>query len=96
DNYMPDIIDAYLMAGDQNSALELIEEMKEHYGEKLDYYTSLPPYYMQNGETEIRMSFGFLQRVASSCRNKGLEDTAEEIETMVQEAMLVYYSKMQE
>ena len=95
DNYMPDIIDAYLLAGDHETALELIGEMKEYYTSNLDYYTSLPAYYMRNGEMEIQLSFGFLQRVASSCRSNGLEETAKEIDAMLQKYIAVFYSNVQ-
>ncbi|MFO7853536.1 MAG: glycosyltransferase family 117 protein [Bacteroidota bacterium] len=95
DNYMPDIIDSYLIAGDQETALDLIARMKDHYSATLDYYTSLPPYYMKNAEMEIQMSLGFLQRVASSCRRNGLEEKAKEIDAMLQEYMANYYGNVQ-
>ena len=96
DNYMPDIIDSYLLAGKHDTAFELIDEMKEYYGASLDYYTSLPAYYMRNAEMEMQLSFGSLQRVASSCRNNSLEEKAKEIDAMLQEYMARFYGKMQD
>ncbi|MEA1886431.1 MAG: DUF2723 domain-containing protein [Bacteroidota bacterium] len=95
DNYMPNIIDSYLLAGDQETALDLITGMKDYYSANLDYYTKLPAYYMKNAEMEIQMSLGFLQRVASSCRRNGLEETAKEIDAMLQEYMARYYGNIQ-
>ncbi|MFP4488735.1 MAG: protein O-mannosyl-transferase family [Bacteroidales bacterium] len=91
DNYMPDVIDAYLAAGGHEAGLELIEEMKEYYVPRLDYYTSLPGNYIQSAEMDIQMTLGFFQRVASSCRENGLEEKAEEINDMLQEYMAVFY-----
>ncbi len=93
DNYMPDIIDAYLMAGERNTALDLIAEMKEYYGKDLDYYTSLTVNYMRSADMEIQISLGYLQRVASSCRRNGLEKTAEELDAMLQSYLTLYYGK---
>ncbi|HDZ41889.1 MAG TPA: DUF2723 domain-containing protein [Bacteroidetes bacterium] len=95
DNYMPDIIDAYLAAGDNETAHELIGAMKEYYSAELDYYTSLPVNYMRNADKEIQMPLGFIQRVVSSCRKYGLEETATEMNAMLQDYMSVYYGKMQ-
>ncbi len=95
DNYMPDIIDAYLMAGDHETALDLIQEMREYYSTNLDYYTSLPTYYMRSADMEIQLSLGFLQRVASSCRRNGQEEAAKAIDAIVQEYMAVYYRNVQ-
>jgi len=96
DNYMPNIIDSYLLAGDHDTALELIDEMKDYYSGHLDYYTSLPAYYMKSAEMEIQMSLGFLQRVASSCRQNGLEETAAGINDMIQKYMAVLYRNVQQ
>ena len=91
DNYMPDIIDAYLAAGDSDTALELVSEMKEYYTAELDYYTSLPAAYVRNADIQIQMPLGFIQRVASSCRKYGQEETAKEMDAMLQEYMARYY-----
>ncbi|MDT8400616.1 MAG: DUF2723 domain-containing protein [Bacteroidales bacterium] len=95
DNYMPDIIDAYLAAGDGETALELIGEMKEYYSPELDYYTSLPVNYMRNADMEIQMPLGFIQRVVSSCRKYGLEEAASEMNALLQDYMARYYGKIE-
>jgi len=92
DNYMPDIIDSYLAAGDYMTALGLVSEMKEYYSAELDYYTSLPVNYMRSADMEIQMSLGFIQRVISSCRKYGQEETAAEMNAMLQEYMARYYN----
>lgn len=95
DNYMPDIIDAYMAAGDNEEARRLMGEMREYYSAELDYFTSLPPTYMRTADMEIQSALGFIQRVVSSCRNYGLEDEAEQMNAMFQEYMARYYNKMQ-
>ncbi len=95
DNYMPDIIDSYLAAGDYKAALKLVSEMKKYYSAELDYYTSLPVNYMRSADMEIQMSLGFIQRVISSCRKYGQDETATEMNAMLQEYMARYYNKVQ-
>jgi tetratricopeptide (TPR) repeat protein len=95
DNYMPDIIDAYMDAGDNEQARQLMDEMREYYSAELDYYTSLPANYMRTADMEIQSALGFIQRVVSSCRRYGLEDAADEMNAMFQEYMARYYNKVQ-
>lgn len=94
-NYMPDIIDGYIVAGATGKAKELISDMKDYYGAELDYYTSLPVYYMRNAEMDIQMAFGYFQRVAASCRRNGLEEEAMSIDQMLREYMGSYYGRTQ-
>ena len=90
-NYMPDIIDSYIEAGAIDKAVELIGQMKEYHSAELDYYTSLPVYYMRNAERDIQMIFNYFQRVAASCRRNGLEEEASSIDVMLREYMGSYY-----
>ena len=92
-NYMPDIINSYLLAGDLISGGELVDDMMEYYSADLDYYTSLPAYYMNRAEMDMQLALGSLQRVASSCRRNGMEEKAKQLDAMLQDYMGKYYGR---
>jgi hypothetical protein len=85
DMFMPDIIDAYLMAGATGRALELSSEMEEYYMEKLNYYVSLSPRFKQMAENEVQSALSNLNRTGQILRTHGLGERSYEINSMVQE-----------
>ncbi len=93
DMYMPDIIEAYLMAGEKGSALELIADMKEYYRERLDYYVSLPAGMMQGAEYEIQTSLSYLSRVSRTCANLGEVETGDDLSNYIEEIYQAYVIK---
>lgn len=85
DMFMPDIIDAYLMAGATERALELSSEMEEYYREHLNYYVSLSPRFKQMAENEVQSALSNLNRTGQILRTHGLNERSYEINSMVQE-----------
>jgi len=95
DMYMPDIIDAYLMAGAEEKALPMVNEMKEYYTERLEYYTALRIDFMLAAEYEIQTSLSYLSRVAGSLTRSGNSELANELNTFVQEVYSEYFKRRQ-
>ena len=85
DMYMPDIIDAYLSAGAEEKALALSEEMKAYYGERLDYYTSLPGNFKMASEMQLQSALSIISRVGQSFIRNGDTETGRMLNEMVQE-----------
>jgi len=95
DMFMPEIIDAYLLAGATDKALSLVNEMKEYYMERLKYYTGLRTDYMLAAEYDIETSFSYLSRVAGSLVRSGNSELANEINGLVQEIYSEYFTRRQ-
>ena len=95
DMFMPDIIEAYLLAGDREKSMELISQMKEYYGEILEYYIGLRADLMMSADYEIQTSLGYLSRVSAACNNAGVTETGTELSDMLQTIYTGYMSKMQ-
>jgi phage shock protein PspC (stress-responsive transcriptional regulator) len=85
DMFMPDIIDAYLLAGATERALELSSAMEEYYRDRLIYYTSLSPQFRQMAENEVQSALSNLNRTGQILRQHGENERSYEINSMVQE-----------
>jgi hypothetical protein len=90
DMYMPDIIDAYLASGASEKGTTLAAEMKEYYGERLEFYSNLPLRMMNSAEVEMQTAFSNLSRVAQSLVNYGDIEMGTELNDMVQEYYSIY------
>lgn len=95
DMFMPDIIEAYFLAGDGNKAKELVAEMLTYYKGRLNYYTSLNPALMQAADYEIQLALGYLSRVSAACITNGEEELGKELSDYTQSVYSVYISKIQ-
>ncbi|TFH39305.1 MAG: DUF2723 domain-containing protein [Bacteroidia bacterium] len=89
DMYMPDIIDAYLAAGETGKAGTLAAEMRDYYGSRLEYYYDLPVNFRMAAEMEVQSALSVISRVGQSFIKYGDAETGSQINEMVQE----YYSK---
>ncbi len=95
DMFMPDIIEAYFLAGGRDQALSLVAEMREYYSADLDYYTSLRPGLLRAADYEIQTSLGYLSKVSGLCINNGEEELGNDLSDYLQTIYSVYMSKIQ-
>ena len=90
DMFMPDIIEAYLLAGGREQALKLSSEMGVYYGELLDYYISLPVKLKQMAEMEVQSALSNLNRAGQILMKQGETEKGYEINNLVQEYIQRY------
>lgn len=90
DMFMPDIIEAYLLAGGRQKALDLSSGMEEHYRVRLDYYTSLPLKMKQMAEMEIQSALSNLNRTGQLLIQNGETERGFEINSLVQDYIQRY------
>ncbi|MGB4292076.1 MAG: DUF2723 domain-containing protein [Bacteroidales bacterium] len=79
DMYIPDIIEAYYLAGDSNKAIELTKNMSDYYFKRLDYYLKQSVDIMASADYEIQSAIQFVSRAADAASKNGQEEFAKEI-----------------
>jgi len=89
DPYVPDLIDAYFKAGNSAKAMELVSVLSDHYYGEIEYFLNQEGYLVQSSEYYLQLAFQSLTKSSESCLNYGEEETANEINTKLNE----YYSK---
>jgi len=89
DPYMPDVIEAYFLAGAPDKAVEMTRALSEYYYDQLDYYLKQTPYIVNSSEYEIQTAIQYTSRTAIACEVYGEKELADQINAKLEG----YYSR---
>jgi hypothetical protein len=89
DPYVPDIIEAYFVAGASDKAVEMTKALSEYYYDQLDYYFKQTPYIVSSAEYEIQTAIQYTSRTAIACEMFGEKELADQINAKLED----YYSR---
>ena len=90
DPYMPDLIEAYFVAGNIEKAHEMTKAYSDHNYEQLDYYLKQSPYIIKSAEYEIQSAIQYTSKVSSACKEYGDKELAAEIDKKLEAYYRIY------
>jgi hypothetical protein len=90
DPYMPDLIEAFFVAGNIEKALEMTKAYSGHNYEQLDYYLKQSPYIIKSAEYEIQSAIQYTSKVSSACQEYGDKELAAEIDKKLEAYYRIY------
>ncbi|MGQ9619562.1 MAG: glycosyltransferase family 117 protein [Bacteroidales bacterium] len=79
DMFMPDIIEAYYMAGDTIQASKMTKEMSEYYFKRIDYYFKQSAGIIASADYEIQSAIQFVSRAANAANSYSQKQLADEL-----------------
>lgn len=95
DPYVPDLIEAYFMAGMKEKALKMSGDLSSYYFDRLDYFLKQTPYLVASAAYEIQTAIQYTSKVANFCLLNGEKEVAEEITARIESYYARYVGKSQ-
>jgi hypothetical protein len=90
DPYVPDLIEGYFNAGNNEKGIKMTHDLCTHYYEELDYYLKQTPNIINSAEYEIESAIQYSSRVANECIAAGEADLGKEVDKKLQDYYAVY------
>jgi hypothetical protein len=90
DPFIPDLVEAYFLAGDNEKAVGLTKKYSEHILSHLDYYLSQTPYIINSARYEIETALQYTTRITTACLENGEEKLAAEIDSKLESFYRMY------
>ena len=89
DMFVPDVIDAYLRAGDTEKGIQMAKDLEKFYSERLDYYLRQDENLVASAEYEVRSSLQYIQNTAVALKSAKQDQLSDDFSKKVES----YYTR---
>ena len=93
DMYVPELIDAYVLAGATDKATDLSKKLVDYYSARLDYYLRQEPALIASADYEIQTALQFISRTANAMKEGKMDQLSTEYNAKVEKYYTEYLRK---